>query len=1021
MSNYHFISYSSVDALEFAFQLYDSLLAGPPSIPVWLDKRKIKPGQDWDKQIVEGIRNCDSMMFVMTHDSVEDESVCKLEWTRALKYKKDIVPLLLQPDAEMPFRLGSRQYIDFTGDFATGLARLRSHLRWLASPEGVLQSLKDRLEDDNRDLRRARDPDHEARIKNEIELLKKQIKDQQRIIDDPEGAAKRVEESITRGIERERQPERPVSGVTHTKFINHPPAIAPTYFQDRHVETKLIGDFLHNDAQCLMTIVGRAGIGKTAMVCRLLKSLEGGQLPDNGKEMHIDGIVYLSMTGTRQVTVPNLYTDLSSLLPDDVARGLDEIYRDPKKSTELKIQALLEAFPSGRVILLLDNFETLIDPATLNITSGELNEALTALLNLPPHAVKVILTTRIAPQDMALIHPERQFRLDLDKGLESPYAENILREMDASGTLGLKDASAELLNEARERTRGNPRALEALYAILSADRDTSLPEILNDRELLPENVVEVLVGEAFNRLDTPAQMVMEGLAIYARPVTPSAVDYLLKPHLPGVDSAPVLSRLVNMLFIRKEGGRYYMHPVDREYAFSRVPVGDESDRDEPVFTQYSLLHRGADYFKEARMPRESWKTIDDLLAPLAEFDLCCAGHEYDSAAVVLREIGFNYLLLWGHYRVMAELHERLQGKLSDPKLKSKSAGNLGSAYLSMGDYQKAIEYYRRALTIAKENGYKQDEGAWLGNLGIAYRNLGQIKTAIDCYEQALDIARKIEDREGEGNRLGNLGNAYCYLGQVQTAIDHYEQALEIARELKDRLREGSHLGNLGIAYRDLGQVQIAKECHKQALEIAQEIGHRYLEANELVYTSDMFSDIGEFDNAVKLYKQAIAIADEIKNVQSQNEARWGLALSQLLSGDLENARSTAESARTYDYPPNNHNVLALMGVIALRQGDRASALEAFEAAVEASDILLGHSDTNYGALDAKGLALCGLALCEGESNHIEEAIHAYIKARSITRAPGIVGRVLGLFDELARADTQGLLARVREAASGGLE
>ena len=214
MSNYHFISYSSVDAQEFAFQLYDSLLAGPPSIPVWLDKRELHAGQDWDKQIVEAIRICDSMMFVMTHDSVEDESVCKLEWTWALKYKKPIVPLLLQPDAEMPFRLGSRQYIDFTGDFDTGLARLRSHLRWLASPEGVLQSLKDRLEDDNRDLRRARDPDQEARIKNEIALLKKQIEDQQRIIDDPEGGAKRVEESITRGIEQEHQPERPVSGVT---------------------------------------------------------------------------------------------------------------------------------------------------------------------------------------------------------------------------------------------------------------------------------------------------------------------------------------------------------------------------------------------------------------------------------------------------------------------------------------------------------------------------------------------------------------------------------------------------------------------------------------------------------------------------------------------------------------------------------------------------------------------------------------------------------------------------------------
>jgi tetratricopeptide (TPR) repeat protein len=849
MSNHNFISYSSVDALKFAFELHDSLLAGPPSIPVWLDKREIKPGQDWDEQIVEAIRTCESLIFLMTSDSVEPKSVCKLEWTRALKYKKAIVPILLQPEVEMPFRLGSRQWIDFTSDFDTGLAKLRKHLRWLASPDGVLQSLKYRHEDAQRDLRRTKDSTQQNRIQKEIAFLKEQINDQQCLIDDPGAAAMRVEQSITWGIERERQPEmetaastlkekiltkvfdvflchntkdksnvkkigeqlkecgilpwldewelrpglpwqgileqqfeqiksaavfigkdgigpwhqmeldaflrefvnrgcpvipvllpnapnepelpiflkamtwvdfrkgkpdpmerlvwgitgEPVRGMTRTKFINPAPIIAPTYFQDRHVETNLIGDFLKNDARRLMTIVGRAGIGKTAMVCRLLKSLEGGRLPDNGEEMSIDGIIYLSETGTRKVTVPNLYADLCSLLPDDIAKRLEEVYRDPKTSTELKMQALMEAFPSGQVLLLLDNFENLIDPRTHNLTNTEMNKAFKAILDLPPHGVKVIITTRVAPRDMALIHPQRQFRLDMEKGLESPYAENILREMDADGTVGLKDAPDELLNEARERTLGNPQALEALFAILSADRDTELEEILSDRKLLPENVVEVLVGEAFNRLDPNAQKVMEALAIYGRPVSPSAVDYLLQLHVPGVDSARVLNRLVNMKFVRKEAGRrYYMHPVDKEYALSRVPEGDVSDRDETVFTQFALLHLGADYFKEARMPGENWKSIDDLSAQLAEFDLRCAGQDYDTAADVLLDIGFDYLFLWGHYRVMIELHERLQGKLNDPMLKSSSAGNLGITYNSLGDYQKAIEYYEQALVIVRE-------------------------------------------------------------------------------------------------------------------------------------------------------------------------------------------------------------------------------------------------------------------------------------------------------------------------------
>jgi hypothetical protein len=70
--------------------------------------------------------------------------------------------------------------------------------------------------------------------------------------------------------------------------------------------------------------------------------------------------------------------------------------------------------------------------------------------------------------------------------------------------------------------------------------------------MLPNNVVKELVGEAFSRLDPTAQRIMQALAIYGRPVTPAAVDYLLQPYLAGVNSAPILGRLVNMQFARKE-------------------------------------------------------------------------------------------------------------------------------------------------------------------------------------------------------------------------------------------------------------------------------------------------------------------------------------------------------------------------------------------------------------------------------------------------------------------------------------
>jgi tetratricopeptide (TPR) repeat protein len=180
-----------------------------------------------------------------------------------------------------------------------------------------------------------------------------------------------------------------------------------------------------------------------------------------------------------------------------------------------------------------------------------------------------------------------------------------------------------------------------------------------------------------------------------------------------------------------------------------VPEGEESDRygmEAPPFTQIALLRRAANYLAQTRTPRESWKTIEDLAPQLQEFELRYAGQDYDTAANVLLELDFDYLLLWGHYRLTTEMHERLRDKLSDPYLQLDSLASLSSAYNRMGRYREAIA----------------------------------------CSEQALASARGIEERGSESRALTNLGNSYDSLGRYQEAIAYYEQALSIAREIEDR-------------------------------------------------------------------------------------------------------------------------------------------------------------------------------------------------------------------------------------------
>lgn len=975
--SHSFISYSRADADSFAFKLLNDLKAGAPPVAAWLDQNELQPGIHWDDQIVEAIRSCACLLFVMTRDSVESTSVCKNEWTRAIKYKKPVVPLLVHADAEVPFQLENRQYIDFSSDYDDALVKLREHLAWRNSPEGKLQSLKDRLMDSQRDARRTFDAAQKARIESDIEALKQQIADQELIVKNPRRAAERLERSVTAAIERERRPRKPASGTSTTKFVYYPPGIAPLYFQNRHLETRLIGRFLANDVERVMTIVGRGGIGKTAMVCRLLKALEAGRLPDDGEALSVDGIVYLSERGTHKVRFLDLFTGLCQLLPREVAEDMDKHYRDPMMRPADQMRALLEAFPGGRHIVLLDNFEDKVDPRSTRILDDELREVLEAFLKAPPHGVKIIVTTRIAPKALALVNPSLQTTLVLDEGLESPFAENILREMDKDGKLGLRGAPAALLDEARRRTNGYPRALEALFAILSSDRATSLEDLLKDVEqLLPEHVVETMVGEAYSRLDPDAQKVMQALAIYGRPVPKVAIDFMLQPHLIGLDVARILSRLVNMQFIRREGSNYFLHPVDREYALARIPRGEPADKhlDEDVFSQYALLNRGARYFTEVRMDREAWQNIDDLAAQLAEFDLRVEAEDYDNAAEVLLQIDHEYLMFWGHYALTAALHEKLQGRLTEPVLQSGSTGNLATAYSEIGDYMKAIHYYEVALEIVRTQKDREGESTWLGNLGSCYIILGDTHRAIDYQSQALAITRDIGDRFREGIWLGNLGVCYFNLGETDTAHTHYEEALAIARELDDVLGEATTLNNLGA----------------------------------------VSASIDAFEEAESLLRDAIRLADELGFNQIQNEGRHDLALTLLYKKDYSGAAKIVQEALHYDYPPNNHQTHTLQGVISSCLGRTDEAVDAFARAIEATDVLLNVSRKNVTALHIRGVSLCGLALCKMEEAHVQSAIEAFEEGLTVNQDRGTIQRVLRLLDTLVDLDEDEHLLRARK-------
>jgi tetratricopeptide (TPR) repeat protein len=93
--------------------------------------------------------------------------------------------------------------------------------------------------------------------------------------------------------------------------------------------------------------------------------------------------------------------------------------------------------------------------------------------------------------------------------------------------------------------------------------------------------------------------------------------------------------------------------------------------------------------------------------------------------------------------------------------------NLGSAYLHVGDLEKAIAAFERSLAI-------EPRRASYNNSGTVYYYLGQQRKAAEMFRKAIELA------PSDHRLWGNLADALLYDSQAAEAMKTYRRARELA-------------------------------------------------------------------------------------------------------------------------------------------------------------------------------------------------------------------------------------------------
>ena len=223
----------------------------------------------------------------------------------------------------------------------------------------------------------------------------------------------------------------------------------------------------------MICLVGRPGIGKTALLARICRRLEHGEVQtSSGEALPVRGVIYMTGRGGQpSLDHRRLFDHAVWVLALDADESLRQVLRDVDQPVARKAEVLLSRMTDGMFVMAIDQLEDLFTPADV-IADAQWRDFLEVLLQAS-HGVRVLTSSRrrmvVSPTAM------RGVRLvPIDHGLPEADAVQVLRELDHEGTLGLRNAPESQLRWGVQRVHGMPRALGAIASILANESDPHL-------------------------------------------------------------------------------------------------------------------------------------------------------------------------------------------------------------------------------------------------------------------------------------------------------------------------------------------------------------------------------------------------------------------------------------------------------------------------------------------------------------------------------------------------------------------
>jgi WD40 repeat protein/transcriptional regulator with XRE-family HTH domain len=369
----------------------------------------------------------------------------------------------------------------------------------------------------------------------------------------------------------------------------------------REKEYAELTHWIRDSRSRVVAILGMGGVGKTAVAAMIAMHMK-------------QNFEYVFWRSLQNAPPPEIFLKqcigfLSHQQHADLPGGIDD-----------QVSLLISAMRDHRCLLVLDNFESVLQPEQ---STGQFREGYAAYGRLlqrvgeSRHSSCLLITSREKPKEVAQLEgknaPVRSLSLS---GLQLEAGQQMLQDKELIGT---DDHWHALV----ERYSGNPLALRVVSESIQEIFEGHIDRFLQEEALAFGNINDLL-DQQFQRLSAREREMMYWLAIEREPTSLDDLRADLVYPMSRGDLLEALGSLRRRSLIEKRGPtQFTLQPVILEYITMSLidQACQEFDTETPdIWIQFALCKAQArDYVRDSQ--------VRLLLAPVAERLLASAGKE----------------------------------------------------------------------------------------------------------------------------------------------------------------------------------------------------------------------------------------------------------------------------------------------------------------------------------------------------------------------------------------------------------